>query len=420
MINKLDFASRLSDALDLLSPKVVSHHKHVAYISIRLAIQLGMTKSQIMDLAVAALLHDCGAISCKEKELIMDFHQKTDNLHALRGYRLLKMFAPFSAAAEIIKFHHVNWKLRDSAQTENQTIPIGSEIIFIADRVDSLIDPEKNILEQASYIRKIISDHAGEMFAPYMVHAFLKISESESFWLDYYYWPEKILSNEDIFPQVVHVNKNELLEISKLYCRIIDFRSEFTASHSVGLASIAATLAQLIHFPPEKILDIKIAGYLHDLGKLAVSKEILEKPAKLTMQEQYIIKAHSFFTYKILQKYPKLKEINTWASLHHERLDGTGYPFKMKGEKIHLGSRIIAVADVFTAITENRPYRKGMTRDQAIHVLKSMANSNALDKNIVDVITTDFSDINEIRKFNQLRAYEEHRKFLAPANTNRI
>src|SRR5208337_2538002 len=102
-----------------------------------------------------------------------------------------------------------------------------------------------------------------------------------------------------------------------------------------------------------------IAGLLHDIGKLSVPEDILEKPAPLDCSEVNKIKAHSFMTHRILENIGSLDKITQWASLHHERLNGTGYPYHYGKEKLPVGARIIAVADVFTALTENRPYRKG-------------------------------------------------------------
>ena len=115
---------------------------------------------------------------------------------------------------------------------------------------------------------------------------------------------------------------------------------------------------------------IRVAGNLHDLGKLAVPAEILEKSGQLTDAEYNLIKGHSFYTYHILEAIDELEIITAWAAFHHERLDGSGYPFQISGDQLSLPARIVAVADVFTAITEDRPYRVGMDPDQALSVLR--------------------------------------------------
>ena len=135
-----------------------------------------------------------------------------------------------------------------------------------------------------------------------------------------------------------------------------------------------------------------VAGYLHDLGKLAVNNAILEKPGQLDDEEFNSIKSHPFYTYRTLQVIKEFETINTWAALHHERLDGSGYPFHLTAEDIPLGSRIIAMADVFTAITEDRPYRKGMDRDEVLGVMSGMVAGKKLCPNVFQLLADHFEE----------------------------
>lgn len=134
-----------------------------------------------------------------------------------------------------------------------------------------------------------------------------------------------------------------------------------------------------------------VAGFLHDIGKLAVPPQVLDKPGKLTPQEMRVIRQHPYYTHQILAMVPGLETVTTWAALHHERLDGTGYPFRMRD--IPFGSRVIAVADVFTAITEDRPYRPGMERAQCLAVLNKLVQEHAIDGGIVESLRDHFDDI---------------------------
>ena len=199
--------------------------------------------------------------------------------------------------------------------------------------------------------------------------------------------------------------------MSKLFSYIIDFRSRFTATHSSGVAASSEALSRLVGFSERECRMMRIAGHLHDLGKLAVPAEILEKPAKLTEDEFNIIRSHTFYTYRILEPIGDLDVINTWGSFHHERLDGSGYPFHHKAQDLSLGSRIMAVADVFTAITEDRPYRKEMPSERALQVLQQMADSSALDSNIVSLLRVHFDEINSSRIAAQAGASKEYQEF---------
>ncbi|HAT31275.1 MAG TPA: hypothetical protein DCW29_10620 [Janthinobacterium sp.] len=159
---------------------------------------------------------------------------------------------------------------------------------------------------------------------------------------------------------------------------------------------------------PSQTSLIGVAGYLHDIGKLAIPSTILDKPGKLTEAEMLIIKKHPYHTHQILAMVPGLEMVNTWACLHHERLDGGGYPFRARD--IPLGSRIIAVADIFTAITEDRPYRKGMDRAQCLSTLNNLVAERAIDGDIVGLLHNDFDRIHHIRsRSQQANAYLHQR-----------
>ncbi|MGC8574942.1 MAG: HD-GYP domain-containing protein [Caldisericum sp.] len=156
---------------------------------------------------------------------------------------------------------------------------------------------------------------------------------------------------------------------------------------------------------------MEIAGYLHDLGKLAVPKEILEKPDKLSTEEFNVVKSHTYYTYRILSCIPNFETINRWASFHHERLDGSGYPFRLSAFDLPLGSRIMAVADVFTALTEDRPYRAGMDVDKALKIIENMSQNNILDVYTVQLLKKNIAKVNEARIYSQTEALREYEKF---------
>ncbi len=135
-----------------------------------------------------------------------------------------------------------------------------------------------------------------------------------------------------------------------------------------------------------ELKHLLIAGLLHDLGKLAIPDEILEKPGALTSNEYDIIKMHPYFTYLILSSIPGFDEVAQWTISHHERLDGKGYPMEVDADNIPQGARIIAVADRFTALTEDRPYRKKMPIPEAFKILNNDVKNNIIDGKILDVL----------------------------------
>ena len=140
---------------------------------------------------------------------------------------------------------------------------------------------------------------------------------------------------------------------------------------------------------------------------MAVPNAILEKAARLSSSEFDVIRGHAYHTYRILSNIGGFEEITQWAAFHHERMDGNGYPFHHKGEALPLGSRIMAAADVFTALTENRPYREGMDKGEAVALLKVFASNGSLDPRIVSVLIDEFDPIDRGRTEAQAAYAEE-------------
>jgi HD-GYP domain-containing protein (c-di-GMP phosphodiesterase class II) len=155
---------------------------------------------------------------------------------------------------------------------------------------------------------------------------------------------------------------------------------------------------------------IKIAGYLHDLGKLAISNELLEKPAKLSDKEFAMVKAHVYETFILLDRVSGMEEINAIASLHHEKLDGSGYPFKMTAGQLNTEARILAIADIFTALTENRPYRKGMDREAVKAIFRELKNDNKLDPEILSLVDQNYLELEGVRISGQTTAREHYQQ----------
>jgi HD-GYP domain-containing protein (c-di-GMP phosphodiesterase class II) len=208
----------------------------------------------------------------------------------------------------------------------------------------------------------------------------------------------------------------QLVDFSRLICRLIDFKSEFTAAHSSGVAAVAVELSKLNNFSPADRRLIEIAAFLHDVGKLAIPSEILEKQDKLTKDEQFIMRSHVYYTYQMLEPFDVLKPLSDWASFHQERLNGTGYPFGLNAADLPVGSRIMAVADVFTALTEDRPYRKGLDTKGAMTVLQSMVDKGELDNHLIDMVFKHWNKLNRIRKSAQQEAINEYNLFLTVLN----
>ena len=289
-------------------------------------------------------------------------------------------------------------------------MPLGSHILHLADRISVLIGTMDGIhlLVRVPDILSRIEKSSGDMFSPALVEAFHDLSCKESFWLGLAFpGRNQALERRGHF-RTFKLDTDGILGLSRLFARIIDFRSRFTATHSSGVAVSAETLARLSGRPATECAQMRIAGLLHDLGKLAVPAELLEKPAGLTADERALIRCHTYFTRRALENIPSFESITAWGANHHERIDGKGYPDHVAGDALSLGSRIMAVSDVFTALTENRPYRVGMDRTATQKVLHSMVSQSALDPEIVNILLHNFEELNAVRAAAQGEAVMEY------------
>jgi putative nucleotidyltransferase with HDIG domain len=150
----------------------------------------------------------------------------------------------------------------------------------------------------------------------------------------------------------------------------VEARDPYTAGHQIRSAHLARAIATEMDFPPEKIDGIRMAGSIHDIGKLSIPAEILSKPTKLTNIEFSLIKEHSQKGYEMLKDVESPWPLAQIVYQHHERMNGTGYPRNLKGEEILMEARIMAVADVVESMASHRPYRPALGIDAALEEIE--------------------------------------------------
>ncbi|HIW20750.1 MAG TPA: HD domain-containing protein [Candidatus Dorea intestinavium] len=411
-INLYDLLTCISNVQDLITKRLSRHQKQVGYLSYRLAEELEFPLEKIRDVFIAGIIHDIGALSTREKLELIESEPTNVNSHAFRGAKLFENFGPLKSITGILKYHHVPWNDGEGMFYEGEEVPLESQIVHLADKVCLLIDDHRNVIAQIPHIFEQIEEKSGSEFHPYFVEALQKLKPKEYIWLDLASPDpsDKIALKNPFNMQVLDID--DITDLAVIFSRIIDFRSRFTSRHSAGVAKTAEKLAELSGFSPYECKMMLIAGYLHDLGKVAISDSILEKPSKLNSDEFSEMRGHTYYTYQSLKPIKQFETINTWASFHHEKLNGKGYPFHIMGENLSLGSRIMAVADIFTAITESRPYREGLCQCEVIEILNNMVEADGIDGKIVNIIIDHYDELNQIREEAQIIAAKEYAEFM--------
>lgn len=178
--------------------------------------------------------------------------------------------------------------------------------------------------------------------------------------------------------------KDNMITVIDTLATTLEARDPYTHGHSHRVGAYSCWIAEDLDFSPEDLDILLHGGILHDIGKIAVREEVLNKPGRLTAEEYEHIKIHPTVGYNILRQINDLDAILPIVLSHHERIDGKGYPHGTPGEDIPLNARIAAIADTFDALTSNRPYRDGMPVDKAIAILESVKGSQ-LDSELVDI-----------------------------------
>jgi HD-GYP domain-containing protein (c-di-GMP phosphodiesterase class II) len=171
--------------------------------------------------------------------------------------------------------------------------------------------------------------------------------------------------------------------LAAFVAKIIDYKSVFTQRHSTQISNRAWAMGGYYRYEPAENAKLYLAAALHDLGKLAIPTAILEKPGRLNDEEFSVIKGHVRLTWEMLKDIEGFNAIRDWASNHHEKLDGSGYPFGKKKDELDFNSRLMTCIDIYQAISEERPYHPKRNHSDTMKIMSGMANKDEIDRDIL-------------------------------------
>jgi HD-GYP domain-containing protein (c-di-GMP phosphodiesterase class II) len=250
-----------------------------------------------------------------------------------------------------------------------EQIPLLARVVSLAQTVE--VFASQSGLD-AAY--KVARQRKGTWFDPRLVKALMNFRNDERFWEMFFAEdPARLVASFEPADQKLAVDGATLDRIAHGFALVIDAKSPWTFKHSEGVAAIAAGIANTMGMSAEEVRDIHRAGLLHDVGKLGVSNLILDKPGKLTAEEMAEMRKHTAYTYKILSQVVGFRHLAATAAAHHERLDGKGYHLGLNADQLSTPARILAVADMYEALTARRPYRQDLSNEQALEILAKNA-----------------------------------------------
>ena len=388
-VKPYQFIKALSMALELSTTGISKHHLGTAILCKAFGEALNLNHEEMQTLIVAALLHDIGAASqWDEKNFIV--HNDNDRHifdHAEKGYLILRQFPLFENVAQVVRYHHDRYCGDNPSGFIKDEIPLLSRILHFADRIDVLIDLNENIMLQKERIT--LSILSSDFYDPKLFPIFERLALKESFWLNIISVEYDYLFDDfDSFFGKFELNIDDLIDLSKLFASIIDACSIYTFNHSYNVANVAKLLAEMNYSNIRMHKEFYLAGLLHDLGKLAIPNEILNKNGRLNDEELLIMKQHPYYSMFILNKVEGFQEIANWVGHHHEYEDGFGYPDRLLSHEINEGIRILQLADIFCALAENRPYRNALSNEDIIRELEELVTQNKLEPLMVQKMSS--------------------------------
>ncbi len=364
--------------------RIETHALQVAYIAKNIGREMGL---ETWKMNTIGFLHDIGLLNPVHVNQIQKIYgiekatlnnwisldTDSDN-HSVIGARIVSNISDVAEFADVIEKHHYHKALLDTSNEHDMM----AGIIHLADTVSVALLTEVPGHETVLNIRKQIKN-SEEYLKPAM-EAFEFLSGNLGFW-----W--SCTDKDILFGEFSRDLEEKPLENSHLQTfgnvlmYIVDVKSRFTTNHTERIAYLSKLLAERAHLGEERMMEVFFAAKIHDLGKMATPISILEKPGKLSSEEQYIMQKHVFDSFLIVGGWEALEKhrLLEWGVNHHERLDGSGYPWGKKRDELGIESRIIMLADVFIALIEDRPYRKGMSIREALDAIARQVTQGMLD-----------------------------------------
>lgn len=389
LINYTKVVEALSISLDYVEQELLNvtpyHGSRVAAVSYKMGLAAGMDPDELFALIQAALLHDC-ALKEYLKDMAdgdsIELNESRMITHCIVGERAVRRLPFYDVVEGTVLYHHERADGQGSFGKKPEDIPLSARILHFADLLDlrwrlGSINVER-YAQALAWSREnegtLFDAEVAEFFRRNVDMAFLKsLSGLGAF--DYI----RAVSDRTM----IDIPLDTLIVIADCFAFITDYKSKFTRNHSLGIADKARRMAMWYGYDAQLCDKLYIAGALHDIGKLMVTNDILEKPGRLTPEEYRRIQDHAMGTHVLLDRVEGLEEIAHWAANHHEKLNGKGYPYGLTGESLDKNDRMMACLDIYQALVESRPYKEGMSHGKAMEILNRCVENGELDGDIV-------------------------------------
>ena len=366
-----ELIAAMSLVMDMEENIKLYHGWRVALLADRIGALLRVDTKKLF---YGGLLHDIGAMGLDDHIVHQALKPESIKIpvvlqHPIKGAAIISNLPGMGDVPQYILDHHETWDGTGYPMgKKGPEISLGGHVIFTADIIDLLLrNPDlsdrdsfyKNMLKMRHLFSPQVFQAAGELL--FSNGYFAKIMDYNNL---------KHMVDQRLASSVITCPDTAQEEVFMgVFADIIDAKHVYTGGHSRRVAGIARSIARQMDFKGPFLEDIYKAALLHDFGKVAVPRRILDAPRKLTGKEFEIIKEHPERTSHLLETVSSLKHLAWAAGSHHERYDGRGYPRALKKDAIPVQARIISVADTLDAVTSNRPYQERRNFLEAAGVL---------------------------------------------------
>ncbi len=405
--------SALSLIIDQFGEHNLLHSRRVAILASALSEIVIPEKKNII--FYASLLHDVGAVIFGEHPILFPSMEEQKRIpcileHPTVGSKIISKITVLDEAQNYIQDHH-EWYDGNGYPNgkKGKDISLGGQLIRIADTIDNKLKVYGHY--QSTDIYNYLRLHKGREFNPDLWSSILdlknkdagafciKISDNTGMqWA----FSEILRSVAPYWITSTVMTENSMRIVLDTFAEIIDAKHTYTRKHSERVAFLSERIASIMELPQEEIEQITYAAHLHDIGKVYVPHEILDKPGYLSHQEVEIMKRHAIITMEILDTIEAFRDFAAIAGFHQERYDGKGYPDGLSGEDIPLGARILGTADSVDAMLSDRAYRKALSVENTIIQLER-ASGTQFDPIIANVaigLLSDKETLEEMRKIS--------------------
>ncbi|MCL2211266.1 MAG: HD domain-containing protein [Treponema sp.] len=391
MTIRMDLLIRtIAAALDTVEKELLgastNHGKRIAVLCAKMGKISGKNVNDILGLTNCALLHDNALTEYILASRESGHYDSTMKKHCEYGQRNVDALLSDANINNFILYHHERADGKGPYGIREDDCPLGAQLIAIADSIDVTYHLQTLKQDKLNNMTQTIKDETGKKYGKIAAQTMLEILD----WSVIESLKDDVINKTAetvLTPWTVDIEDHVIFNLVGFITKIIDYKSVFTKQHSTGIANMAWHMGEYYKYSREEKVKLYLAAALHDIGKLETPTAILEKPGKLTDEEFIIIKEHARHTHELLKGIDGFEDIYKWASNHHEKLNGTGYPFGKNSGELDFNSRLMVCIDIFQAVSEKRPYHPLRDLNSALQIMYKMADDGGIDRNIVNDIS---------------------------------